>query len=68
VQEIFSFTKYPDWLRGQPNLLFNGYQAFFPGAKWLGWVGDHTPTSHLKFGSLWSYTSTPRTCLHGEET
>jgi hypothetical protein len=30
--------------------------------------GLANPKSHLRFGSLWSYTSTPHTCLHGEQT
>jgi len=30
---FLSFPKRPDWLWGPANLLFSGYQAFFPGGK-----------------------------------
>lgn len=35
-QEIYLFSKHPDWCQGPPSLLFSGYRGVFPGVGGQG--------------------------------
>jgi len=42
------FHACPDWPRGSPNLLYNGYWVSFPEAKQPRRGTDHPPSSSAK--------------------
>jgi hypothetical protein len=61
----FSYSSiHPDWFCGPPLLLSDGYKWLFL-RRWLGREADHSPPSSAEAKNSWSYTSTPRICLHG---
>lgn len=61
---FFSFPKRPNWLFGQPSVLFNGYRDYFLGVQWPELeVNPLPPTGEVK--NEWGYTSTPPICLRG---
>jgi hypothetical protein len=59
---IFSSPRRPDRLRGQPNLLSNGYRGLFPpGVKRQGREADHSPPRSAEVKKMWINTPTPHT-------
>jgi hypothetical protein len=52
------FRTYPDRLRVQPSLLYNGYRVFPGGKVRPGRDADHTPPSSAEVEKEMSYTST----------
>jgi len=42
------FSDHPDWPRGPPSLLYNGYLVSFPGVKWRGGGLNHPPPPSTK--------------------
>jgi len=48
-----------------PSPLFNGYQGYFLGMKWLGHDFDHYSPPSSKMKNEWRYTNICHKCLHG---
>jgi hypothetical protein len=65
--DIFSTPKHPDWLYGQPVLLFNGYRVPFTGLKLPEREVNRPYPYSAEVKNEWSYTSIPAVCLHGVE-
>ena len=53
---------------GPYNLLFNGWQCSFPGAKWPGREIDHSSPYSAEVKNEWGYTSTPLARRHGVDS
>jgi len=59
VQEMFSFKKRPNRLRGTRNLPYNPYTgALFSGVKWSGRNIVQLLPSSAEFKNAWNYNCT----------
>jgi hypothetical protein len=58
-RRFFSSIKYLDCLWVPSSLLFNKYQAAFPGVKRERHEVDHSPPPSTEVRNEWSSTSTP---------
>ena len=59
------FRTRPDWFRGSPRFLYNGYRVSFPGVKRPRRGVDHPPHLAPRSKKEYSCTSTPPLGLRG---
>jgi hypothetical protein len=60
VKSIVFSPRRPYRLRGQPKLLYSGYQGLSPRIKRPGRKVDHSPPTSAEVKKMWIYTSTLR--------